>query len=135
MRLRRKHLEAEVSTDSLNDIMFFLLLFFLILSTMVSPNAIKVNLPNAKSKESVDNNKKPVHIAVTKDRKFFINNRSVDFSSLEAELAKEISGKTEPVIVMHLDKNLTIQDEVDIMTIANKLKCKTVLATSASNAK
>jgi biopolymer transport protein ExbD len=133
MRLRRKHSEAEVSTDSLNDIMFFLLLFFLILSTMVSPNAIKVNLPNAKAKETIDNNKKPVHIAVTKERKFFINNRAVDFASLEQELAKEIAGKTDPTVVMHLDKSLTIQDEVDIMTIANKLKCKTVLATSATN--
>jgi len=135
MRLRKKYSEAEVSTDSLNDIMFFLLLFFLILSTMVSPNAIKVNLPNAKAKETLDNNKKPIHIAVTKERKFFINNREVDFSDFEAELSKEIAGKTEPTVVMHLDKNLTIQDEVDVMTVCNRLKCKTILATSASNAK
>ena len=59
MGLRKKaHREAEVSTESLNDIMFFLLLFFLILSTMVSPNAIKVNLPSSKPTKPVENNKR-----------------------------------------------------------------------------
>jgi biopolymer transport protein ExbD len=135
MGLRKQHRDAEVSTDSLNDIMFFLLLFFLILSTMVSPNAIKVNLPNAKSKETIDNNAKPIHVAVSKDRKFFVNSLEVDFGSLEQEISKFSTQQAEPTVVMHLDKNLTIQDQVDIMTICNKLKCKTVLATTASNGK
>ena len=133
MGLRKKHRDAEVSTESLNDIMFFLLLFFLILSTMVSPNAIKVNLPNAKSKETIDNNQKPIHVAVSKDRKFFVNNIEVDFASLEQEIAKYSVKQAEPTVVMHLDKSLTLQDQVDVMTICNKLKCKTVLATSPSN--
>lgn len=133
MGLRKKmHREAEVSTDSLNDIMFFLLLFFLILSTMVSPNAIKVNLPNSKSRETVDNNKKPLHLAVTKDRKYFINNKEVSLSELEPEIAKYAAQQTEPVVLMHLDKELSIQDEIDIMTICYKLNCKTVLATAAT---
>jgi biopolymer transport protein ExbD len=135
MGLRKQHRDAEVSTDSLNDIMFFLLLFFLILSTMVSPNAIKVNLPNAKSKETIDNNAKPIHVAVSKDRKFFVNSVEVDFGTLEQEISKFSAQLAEPTVVMHLDKNLTIQDQVDIMTICNKLKCKTVLATTASNGK
>jgi len=133
MALRKKHRDAEVATEALNDIMFFLLLFFLILSTMVSPNAIKVNLPNAKSRETIENNKKPIHVAVSKDRKFFVNNVEVDFSNLEAEMAVLASKQAEPTVVMHLDKSLTIQDQVDIMTICNKLNCKAVLATSASN--
>jgi biopolymer transport protein ExbD len=133
MALRKKHRDAEVATEALNDIMFFLLLFFLILSTMVSPNAIKVNLPNAKSKETIDNNQKPIHVAVSKDRKFFVNNVEVDFSLLEQEIAKYSAKQADPTVVMHLDKSLTIQDQVDVMTICNKLKCKTVLATSASN--
>ncbi|MGZ4099324.1 MAG: biopolymer transporter ExbD, partial [Bacteroidia bacterium] len=59
MALRKKHRDAEVSTDSLSDIMFFLLIFFLILSTMVSPNSIKVNLPKSDPNVTVENNKKP----------------------------------------------------------------------------
>jgi biopolymer transport protein ExbD len=131
MGLRKKaHREAEVSTDSLNDIMFFLLLFFLILSTMVSPNAIKVNLPNSKSKETVDNDKKPIHLAVTKDRKYYVNSTEVPKESLETEISKLSSKSTEPVVLMHLDKELSIQDEIDVMTICYKLNCKTVLATA-----
>lgn len=133
MALRKRHRDAEVSTDSLNDIMFFLLLFFLILSTMVSPNAIKVNLPNAKAKTELDNKVKPIHVAVSKERKFFVNSVEVDFGALEQEIGKFSSTQTEPTVVMHLDKNLTIQDQVDLMTICNKLKCKTVLATTPSN--
>ena len=132
MALRRKHRESEVSTDSLNDIMFFLLLFFLILSTMVSPNAIKVALPNSQARETIENNKKPIHLAVTKDRKYYINSKEVAFASLEQEIAKLAAQQTEPTVLMHLDKELSIQDEIDIMTICYKLKCKTVLATAAT---
>lgn len=132
MALRKKHREAEVSTDSLNDIMFFLLLFFLILSTMVSPNAIKVNLPNSQARETIDNNKKPIHLAITKDKKYYVNSKEVQFADLEKEIAAYSNLQTEPVVLMHLDKELSIQDEIDIMTICYKLNCKTVLATAAT---
>ncbi len=132
MALRKKHREAEVSTDSLNDIMFFLLLFFLILSTMVSPNAIKINLPNSQAKETIDNDKKPIHLAVTKEHKYYVNNVEVPFEQLEPAISKLSNLQLEPTVLMHLDKELAIQDEIDIMTICYKLKCKTVLATAAT---
>ena len=132
MGLRKKHRDAEVSTDSLNDIMFFLLLFFLILSTMVSPNAIKVNLPNSQVKETIENNKKPIHLAVTTDKKYFVNSTEVPFANLELEISKLSNLLTDPTVIMHLDKSLSIQDEIDIMTICYKLNCKTVLATAAT---
>ena len=135
MSLRRKHREAEVSTDSLNDIMFFLLLFFLILSTMVSPNAIKVNLASSKPKNELTKNNKPVHLAVTKDRKYYVDNKEVTLSDMESVIAAKIKGIAEPILVMHLDKDLSIQDEVDILQICDRLKCKPVLATKPTNAK
>jgi biopolymer transport protein ExbD len=135
MGLRKKgHREAEVSTESLNDIMFFLLLFFLILSTMVSPNAIKVNLPSSKPTKPIDNNKKPIHLDVTNNRIYFIEGREVDFSSLESILQNEIGDNPEPTVVLQMDKDLTVQDAVDVMIIINKLKCKMVWATKPSNA-
>src|SRR4051812_40365007 len=131
MALRKKHRDAEVSTDSLNDIMFFLLLFFIILSTMVTPNAIKVALPDSQAKPTIDN-MKPIHLAVTKDHKYYINGHEMAKESLETEISKLSSVQVEPTILMHLDKELTIQDEIDVMTICYKLKCKTVLATAAT---
>src|SRR5690606_9744372 len=98
MALRKKHRESEVSTDSLNDIMFFLLLFFLILSTMVSPNSIKVNLPKSDPNVTVDNNKKPIHVAVTKDKKYYVNSVEVSFQNLEAEISKFAAKQAEPTV-------------------------------------
>lgn len=134
MALRKRHREAEVSTDSLNDIMFFLLLFFLILSTMVSPNAIKVNLPDSKSHPAPEK-KDPVHLAVTKDRKYFVDSKEVGIGEIEPVLTQSIQGKKDPVIVLHIDKDLIYQDFIDVMQIGDRIKCKMIIATKASNAK
>jgi len=136
MGLRKKaHRDAEVSTESLNDIMFFLLLFFLILSTMVSPNAIKVNLPSSKPTKPVENNKKPIHLDVSNNRNYFVEGKEVDYSVLESTLVTAINGNPEPTVVLQMDKDLSIQDAVDVMIIVDKLKCKMVWATKPSNGK
>lgn len=136
MGLRKKaHKEAEVSTEALNDIMFFLLLFFLILSTMVSPNAIKVNLPSSKPTKVIDNKIKPIHLDVSNNRNYFVEGKQVDFSILEATLVAQINGNPEPTVVLQMDKDLSIQDAVDVMIIVDKLKCKMVWATKPSNGK
>lgn len=98
---------------------------------MVTPNAIKVSLPNSVAKPTIDN-AKPIHLAVTKDKKYYLNSKEISASNLEAEISTLSSQQTEPVILMHLDKELSIQDEIDIMTVCYKLKCKTVLATAAT---
>ncbi len=134
MALRKRHKEAEVSTESLNDIMFFLLLFFLILSTMVSPNVIKVNLPDSK-KSTESGKKKLVHLAVTKDRKYYVNGIETYFGDLETILAKEVKGNPDAVVVLHIDKELIYQDFIDVMQIGDRLKCKMVCATKPANAK
>jgi biopolymer transport protein ExbD len=135
-RLRKNHLrEAEVSTDSLNDIMFFLLLFFLILSTMVSPNAIKVNLPNSKANRPIDNSKKPIHLSVTKDRRYFINTKEVNFSDLENVILEKTQGMAEPTVILHIDKDLLYQDFIDVMQIGDRAKCKMIIATAPANTK
>jgi len=136
MGLRKKaHREAEVSTESLNDIMFFLLLFFLILSTMVSPNAIKVNLPSSKPTKPVENNKHPIHLDVSNQRNYFVEGKEVDFSVLETTLVDKIAGNPEPTVVLQMDKDLSIQDAVDVMVVLDKLKCKMIWATKPSNGK
>jgi biopolymer transport protein ExbD len=129
MGLRRKNrFAAEVSTASLNDIMFFLLLFFLIVSTVANPSVIKLMLPKASKSQSL--NKQSVSLSITKDKKYYINNTPVVFSGLEAALQKAIEGIPEPTIVLRTDKSLQIQDLVDVLNIGNKLKIKMVLSTT-----
>lgn len=127
MNLRRRQREtAEVSTESLNDIMFFLLLFFLIVSTLVNPNVIKLLLPNAR--QSPQMAKQPITLSVTASKQYYINKKEVPFSELEGNLKEELARLQEPTVVLRLDKSLSIQDLADIMTIGEKLQVKMVLA-------
>ena len=133
MNLKRRHREsAEVSTESLNDIMFFLLLFFLILSTLVNPSVIKVNLPSAKDAGAI--NTKPIPLAVTSDHKYYLNNQPVELQNLESAITEVTKGLKEPSLILQFDNTLTVQDIVDIMQIGAKLKVKMVLGTKPPNA-
>ncbi|MDR1653666.1 MAG: biopolymer transporter ExbD [Prevotellaceae bacterium] len=132
MKIERKKLRtAEVYTASLNDIMFFLLLFFLIISTMVTPATIRVMLPQSKtSSEAVV--KKNISLAITADRRYFVNKKEVSFQEIEPELSAILAAKKtgeEVVVLLQADKLLTIQDMVDVIDIGNKLQIKMVLFT------
>jgi len=130
MRIRRRTREhAEVSTESLNDIMFFLLLFFLIVSTLANPNVVKLTLPS--SKQSTQMNKQPLTVSVTKDRQYSIDKEPVPFDRLEAELQSRLAGLDQATVVLRFDQALSVQDLVDVLTIGNRLKVKMVLATQS----
>ena len=128
---RRKQRTAEVYTASLNDIMFFLLLFFLIISTLVTPATIKVLLPKSKTSEDVVV-KKQINLTITAEHKYFIDKNEITFETIEPRLAQLIAKKarTEDIIVLlHADKTLNLQDVVSVIDIGNKLKVKMVLFT------
>jgi biopolymer transport protein ExbD len=124
---RSKQFTPEVATSSLNDIMFFLLLFFLIVSTFANPNVIKVLLPKAQSAQAI--NKKQISITVTDDKKYYINDREVPFDYIKTELTARTTGLDNPTIILRFSNKLTIQDLVDILQIGNSLNIKMVLAT------
>lgn len=132
MNLRRKSkIVAEVSTSSMNDIMFFLMLFFLIMSTILNPSVIKLTLPNSKHSQTM--RKKEITLSVTKDMKYFINNREISFQILENELGNELKKSKDATVVLRCDNALTVQDLVNVLEIGNKLKVKMILATKSLN--
>jgi len=124
---RKKRFTPEVSTSSLNDIMFFLLLFFLIISTLSNPNVIKVLLPNANATQNI--NKQQISLSVTPDRRYYINQTEVNGNELEQAIVKSIQGIEGPTIVLRLAKNLNIQDLVDVLEIGVRHNVKMVMAT------
>ncbi|MCC7501937.1 MAG: biopolymer transporter ExbD [Flavobacteriales bacterium] len=129
MRLRKHRREmAEVSTESLNDIMFFLLLFFLIVSTLANPNVVKLTLPS--SKQSNQLQKQEVTLSVTAEHQYSINKVPVPLDGLEQALRDAVAGLDQPTIVLRLDEALSVQDLVDVLTIGNHIKVKMVLATT-----
>jgi biopolymer transport protein ExbD len=128
MKLRRnKKFHAEVATASLNDIMFFLMLFFLIVSTVANPNVIKIMLPKSQANQTLS--KQPVTLTVTEDKHYYINQQEVPFEQLEQKILAEVAGLSEATVVIRLPHNLQIQDLIDVMQIGAKHKIKMVLAT------
>ena len=128
----RRNRFVEVYTASLNDIMFFLLLFFLIISTMITPAAIRVLLPNASASEQIAT-KKNIHLVVTRDLEYFINDNKISKEEIEpallAEATKAQQANEEINVLLQADKNLSLQDVVDVIDIGNKLQIKMVLFT------
>ena len=128
MNLRRRTKEhAEVSTESLNDIMFFLLLFFLIVAILGNPNVIKLMLPNARV--SSQHTVKPIYLTIDKDHNYYIKNEKIRFDQLEPAIDYEMKNSGVTTIVVKIDQALAVQDLVDILQIGDKLKVKMVLAT------
>jgi biopolymer transport protein ExbD len=131
MNIRRtRRFKPEVSTSSLNDIMFFLLLFFLIVSTLANPNVIKVLLPKSKTAQELD--KQQINLTVTADRKYFINQKEILLSELEPKLKESVTGIKNPTIVLRFAKSLNIQDLVDVLEVGVRLNIKMVMATDKS---
>jgi len=129
MNLRKRHrgASAEVHTSAMNDIMFFLLLFFLIASTVTNPNVIKLVLPKSSSGQSVS--KKTITVSVTKDLKYYVDKKEIAVDALQTTLAGYKNLATELTIVLYVDKTVAIQDVVQVMDVAQKLNIKLVLAT------
>lgn len=135
---RRRREEAEVDSSALNDIMFFLLLFFLIASTLANPNVIQILLPKAKTTSNVT--PKSIPLTVTKDLKVYIEQNEVAYEELAGKLEalkKQYDDPKNPdagmVIVLRLDKELKVQDMVDVMQVGANLGIKMVLATDKQN--
>lgn len=121
---------AEVFTSALNDIMFFLMLFFIIVSTLLNPSMIKVSLPNSQNSQSI--RQKEINLTITGDLKYFVNNSEVPFSGLENHLKNELKVNPEAIIILRMDHSLTIQKLVDVLSLGNKLNTKMTIATKTT---
>lgn len=135
MQLRRRPSEhAEVAAESMNDIMFFLMLFFLIISTLANPNVVKLALPQATVSKQM--NKQPVTVSVSKNEynepKYFLAKEEMSKEDLEKRLPDELRGIEDPTIVLRIDKGLTVKDLKEILKIGERLKVKMVMASTSS---
>jgi len=127
---KKKDFTAEVFTSSMNDIMFFLMLFFILISTLLNPSMIKVSLPSSRSSQSIQ--KKEINLTMTREKIYYVNNTQVPFEALEAQLQKELSSSPEAFIMLRFDNSLSIQDLVNVLSLGNKLNSKMIIATAKS---
>ena len=122
----RNKVSPNFNMSSMTDIVFLLLIFFMLTSTLVSPNALKLLLPNSKAKTL---EKQTISISINKELDFYINENQVIESNLENELKAILSDQEEPAIILHADKTVDIEHVVKVMDIAYRNKYKIVLAT------
>ena len=122
----RNKVSPNFNMSSMTDIVFLLLIFFMLTSTLVSPNALKLLLPNSKSKTL---EKQTISVSINKDLDFYINENQVIENNLESELKEILSNQKEPAIILHADKTVDIEHVVKVMDIAYRNKYKIVLAT------
>jgi biopolymer transport protein ExbD len=128
---RRKRLHAEVATSALSDIMFFLLLFFLIISTLANPNVIKVPLPESKANEKT--NKQHVTLTVTQDKKYFIDKKEVAFNEIEAKLLAETAKIHDKTVILRIPFDSQVQELVDLLRIGMDNGLKVIIATKGDS--
>ena len=121
----RNKISPEFNMSSMTDIVFLLLIFFMIASTLVTTNAIDILLPKASGKTE---NKKSVAVSIKKDLSFYIDQSKVEVQNLEAELLQLLQKEASPTLVLRAEKSVPVDYVVKVMDIANRNKFKIILA-------
>lgn len=126
MNLRgRNKISAEFSMSSMTDIVFLLLVFFLLTSPAITPDALDLILPKAKGKST---NKQNASVSITKDGAYYVNKERVSKISIEKELKNILDGQDEPSVILRAEEGVPIENVVLVLDISNKNNYKVVLA-------
>lgn len=129
MALRsRNKVSPNFNMSSMTDIVFLLLIFFMLTSTLVSPNALKLLLPSSSSKTLA---KQTVSVSITKELDYYIDQQKIEFAFMEPMLIEKMGGNPDNSIILHVDKKIPVEEAVKVMDIASRNKFKMVLATKS----
>ncbi|GGK57214.1 MULTISPECIES: ExbD/TolR family protein [Flavobacteriaceae] len=121
----RNKINPNFNMSSMTDIVFLLLIFFMITSTLVTTSALDILLPKASGKTE---NRQSTAVSITKNLTYFIDSKRVNESSLEQRLLSLLAGKDNPTIVLRAEEGVPIEKAVKIMDIANRNRFKVILA-------
>lgn len=132
IRSRNKR-KIDFNSSSMSDLVFLLLIFFMLTSTLVAPNAIKLLLPSSNSKTM---SKQTVTVYVDEFNNYYVGETAVDESLLQREIHSALAGEMEGTVVIRSDKSVAVQYIVNIIDAVNEInketdnKHKVLLATS-----
>lgn len=126
MSLKAKNkVDPAFSMSSMTDIIFLLLIFFMLTSSFITPSGLPVNLPSSKSSTIV---LQKVSVTITSDLEYFVNDNEVSLENLESTLQNELQGD-ENVVVLHVDETVPVEHLVRVAGIATALEAKVSIAT------
>jgi biopolymer transport protein ExbD len=124
MKLKgRNKVSPDFSMSSMTDIVFLLLIFFML--TANSPNALDLLLPKAKGKST---NTQNVSVSIDKNLQYYVNNERINGEYIEIELKKALEGQDKPTIILRAEESVAIKEAVNVMNIANRNNYKVILA-------
>ncbi len=123
---RRTRVSTNYNMSSLTDIVFLLLIFFMLTSSFVTPNSLKLLLPQSSS-SSVS--KQTVTVSISKDREFYVGQDRVPFEDLQNQIAAKLSKREGNTVVLASDKTVPLEEVVKVMNIGKELDAKVILAT------
>jgi biopolymer transport protein ExbD len=121
----KSKIDASFSMASMTDLIFLLLVFFMLTSSFVTPSGLPVNLPTSKS-SSIEVQK--VSVTVTQDLKYYVDDKQITKGTLEGELKSRLGGAGGSVI-LHIDKSVPSEHLVYVAGLATSLEAKVVVAT------
>lgn len=128
MNLRkRKKGTVEVHTSALNDIMFFLLLFFLLASAVVNPQVVKLLLPRSESGQQ-STSQKTVTVTIDENLNYFVDKQRVTLEEMQSKIETYKQTGSDITIVLYVARGVSIENTMQVFDVANKLKMKVVLA-------
>jgi biopolymer transport protein ExbD len=122
----RNQVDPAFSMSSMTDIIFLLLIFFMLTSSFITPSGLPVSLPSSKTSNIV---MQKVSVTITKDLQYFVNDKKIAVGDLETALARELKNTEEGVVVLHIDKSVPTEYLVNVAGIAALLKAKVSIAT------
>ncbi len=126
MNLRsRNKVSPDFSMSSMTDIVFLLLVFFLLTSPSITPQALDLILPSANGRSE---NKQQASVSITKDGAFFVDAVEVEEELLESMIIKTMEGQEKPTIILRADGDIALNKAVKVMDIANRNKINIILA-------
>jgi len=129
MNLSSKYkVETAFSMSSMTDIIFLLLIFFMLTASFVTPSGLPVNLPSSKSSTII---MQKVSVTITKDLKYFVNDQRTNIRRLPDDLKAALQGN-EGVVVLHVDSSVPTEHLINVASIATSLKAKVSVATKPS---
>jgi biopolymer transport protein ExbD len=121
----RNKINPNFNMSSMTDIVFLLLIFFMITSTLVTTSALDILLPKASGKTE---NRQSTAVSITKNLTYYIDSEKVNENNLEQSLLALLAGKESPTIVLRAEEGVPIEKAVKIMDIANRNRFKVILA-------
>ncbi len=122
----RNKVTPHFSMSSMTDIVFLLLIFFMLTSTLIAPNALKLLLPQSNNQTS---SSPVISVSITEDREYFVKTEQVQFSELERTLQLKLRDEEEPTISLHVDRSVPMEEVVKVMNIAKNNQFRLILAT------